>query len=346
MTTIHIVYPHGDRISTPDSIGRNLGAWFSRTHEVMLHDWFRWKPVRPRPGDILIGHAHPNPFTTFRLSMRDLRWSQVILLQPFTTYSPHMAYLEHVVPHVDKFAAITGKYWSKQLKISHYARWTSRFFPVELAVDAKDFPNLKTTFNPKGRRRFLYIGNSDPCKNLQYLALIAKRVGLESFGTIGAHIPEIECHGTLNFSLAMSKEIVATYDFLLLTSSADANPTVVLEAMAWGLLPICTPECGYTEADGVITIPSCDSEKAASTLENLNNAENQSLLDLQIKNQDLIRRVFSWEQFCGRIQEIVELPLSRESSIVPDRSQILTEIFSNRFFLRPSNLIAYTKANL
>lgn len=346
MTTIHIVYPHGDRISTPDSIGRNLGLWFSKTHEVALHDWLSWRPIKPKPGDILIGHAHPNPITTFRLSMKDPRWSQVILLQPFTTYSPHMAYLEHVVSHVDKFAAITGKFWSKQLEMSPYVRWKSRFFPVELAVNTQDFPHLKPTFNPKGQRRFLYIGNSDPCKNLQYFALIANRFGATSFGTIGAEVSEIQCHGTLDFSRAISKQIVAAYDFLLLTSSADANPTVVLEAMAWGLLPICTPECGYTEADGVIIIPSCEVEKVVSMLETLNNAKNEYLLDLQMRNQSLIRRVFSWEQFCGRIQEIIALPLSREIPITPDRCQIFTEIFSSRFFLRPSNLIAYVKANL
>jgi glycosyltransferase involved in cell wall biosynthesis len=278
--------------------------------------------------------------------MRDPRWSQVVLLQPFTTYSPHVAYLENVVSHVDKFAAITGKYWSKQLEISPYVRWKSRFFPVELAVDTKDFPHLKSTFNTKGRRKFLYIGNSDPCKNLQYLELIAKRVGVASFGTIGAQVPDIKCHGRLDFSLAPSKEIVAAYDFLIMTSFADANPTVVLEAMAWGLLPICTPQCGYTEADGVIPIPSNDAEKAASMLKTLNYTDNQFLLNSQMRNQDLIRRVFSWEQFCGRIQEIVELPVSRENSIVPDRSQILTEIFSNRFFLRPANLMEYIRENL
>ena len=35
-----------------------------------------------------------------------------------------------------------------------------------------------------------------------------------------------------------------------MTGKSDPNPTVILEAMAWGLIPIATKGSGYTEDDG------------------------------------------------------------------------------------------------
>ena len=35
-----------------------------------------------------------------------------------------------------------------------------------------------------------------------------------------------------------SLKIISEYDFLIHTSNFDANPSTVLEAMSWGLIPI------------------------------------------------------------------------------------------------------------
>jgi glycosyltransferase involved in cell wall biosynthesis len=344
--SLHLIYPHGSTISTPDAIGRNLAQRFEHNYIVHLHDWDERGRIKPNEGDLLIGHAHPNPLTKFRMSMKDPGWGQKILLQPFTTYPEHVAYLEHVVGHVDKFAAICGKYWRADLKAGRYSSWAEGFYQVELAVDRAHFPRIKRSYGNPGERRFLYIGNADKCKNMEYLYELASIVGKCKFGTIGAYpLQDILHHGRLDFSDPHQREVLKRYDFLIMTSWADANPTVVLEAMSWGLLPICTPQCGYTEEDGVIILAQGDRQKACDILNNFDRCSTDEIESRVNKFDDLLDTEFSWDRFATRIQEIMDSSRTYSRPPKPRLGEVINEVKSNKFFLRPANIRSYLARN-
>ena len=118
----------------------------------------------------------------------------------------------------------------------------------------KDYPFLKKKFNKKGERKFLYIGNNAIEKNLRYLKYLAGRLNTKNFSTIGAKIDGIKNYGYLNLKSKKSRKIISGYDFLILTSKYDANPTVILEAISFGLIPVVTHECGFSNMRGIINL--------------------------------------------------------------------------------------------
>lgn len=178
MTTIHVVYPHGSRISCPDAIGRNLGRRLEdRGYSVLYHNWDDVGVIKPGPNDVLLGHVHPSPGTVFRRSMTEPGWRRVIVLEPYTHGDDfRVAFLDSVLEHCDLFLTITGNYWFASIEQSLFAHWRPKMIHLDLAVERKDFPVLKTRFNPVGKRRFVYIGHVSSYKNTRHLSAIAARL--------------------------------------------------------------------------------------------------------------------------------------------------------------------------
>ena len=65
---VHLVYPVGNKIKTPDAIGRHLKQSIEKDYQVTTYNYDEYKIISPGSSDVLIGHWHPNPFTVFRLS--------------------------------------------------------------------------------------------------------------------------------------------------------------------------------------------------------------------------------------------------------------------------------------
>ncbi len=80
---VHLVYPVGNRISTPDAIGRNLKLSLEKFYEVKTYNYDQLKTIHPGNTDVLIGHWHPNPFTVFRMSAKKKGWKRILVLAPF-----------------------------------------------------------------------------------------------------------------------------------------------------------------------------------------------------------------------------------------------------------------------
>ena len=81
---VHLVYPAGTRISTPDAIGRNLKLSLEKFYEVKTYNYDQLKTIHPGNADVLIGHWHPNRFTFFRMSAHINGWERVLALAPFS----------------------------------------------------------------------------------------------------------------------------------------------------------------------------------------------------------------------------------------------------------------------
>jgi len=345
---IHLVYPHAQRISCPDAIGRHLTERLKEMgYEVRNYDWDDPRSIHPGPNDILLGHPHPFPGTIFRNSIRNLGWKKKIIMSPYNHGDIYqVSFLDPIIKQCDIYLAITGNFWFENFQNSIYAHWKPKMVHLDLAVDRYEFPVLKNFFNPQGERKFLYIGHTAPCKNTGYLSKIARSLSNFHFGWIGSGktIPGFTWHGFLDFSQKESLDLVAQYDFLITTGKADSNPATILEAMSWGLIPVCTPESGYKNYKGIINIPLNDVEGAVKTLKWLQECPEDTLRHLQALNWQLLDQHFNWNRFAKQVAEAIEQEQQFSLEKPRPSSQILIYfgmVFSPYSYLRPRNLLIY-----
>ena len=349
---IHLVYPSSSSNSTPYVIGRKISEYLTEVgYRVINYDWNSCIKPKPLLGDILIGHAHPNPYTSFRLGMKNKFFSKKILLQPFSGDPCSYAYLESCLPYITFFAMITGKYWFNNLP-DRYRDFSDGLMQLDLAVDPAIYRSIKTTFSKPGKRKFLYIGNNDPCKNLKLLELACAkfRNPIEKFTGIGTgYLKGARMCGTLELTSTKGLEEIAAHDFLVMTSRYDANPTVVLEAMSLGLIPLLLPTCGYVEKDGPLILSAIDNPVMLHRLlASLDRVDTSYLFGLQTRNYHIIRDAFTWPIFLGKLHSIVlNSPNESFSSAygITSRFSFHRQIMATNFYLRRSNLLSYLRAN-
>lgn len=310
MTTIHFIYPHRLRISCPDAIGRKVGERLRERYKVINYDWDETRVIKPGSDDVLLGHPHPIPGTIFRRSARQTGWKRVIGLLPYNHGDPiQVAFVDSFIKRCDLYLAITGSYWYSSINRSIFSRWLPKMVHVDLAVDRADFPPIKTCFNEPGRRKFLYIGNSGWPKNTDYLTKIAWTMPEAEISWIGAGKSDISGViplGFQNFQTEQAKQLVAEHDFLITVSNADSNPTTILEAMAWGLIPVCTPQSGYAGYQGIQNVPLDDPITAVAILRRLQYAPEEKLGELQASNWRILDAHFTWDRFATQVVEAIE----------------------------------------
>jgi glycosyltransferase involved in cell wall biosynthesis len=318
---VHLVYPHGARVSTPYAIGRELGRRLEARYEVIYHDWSELGVIQPEPGDVLVGHPHSDPRTIFRRSIRQPGWRRRLMLAPFLHGDlRQVAYEDPIVPQCDLFLAITGPYWFSSIEASPCSHWRPKMVHLDLAIDRGDFPPIKTAFAPAGRRRFVYIGRTGRSKGTPYLAEIAARVPEVEFAWIGngsPGIPGLTALGQVDFGSQAGRLMVTGFDFMLTVGQADANPTTILEAMAWGLVPVCTPTSGYEGIPSVVNVPLGDAAGAAAIVRDLVAADDAHLCEMQSANWRLLDEHYTWDRFAAQVIEAIESdaspPLLHES---------------------------------
>jgi glycosyltransferase involved in cell wall biosynthesis len=326
MPKVHWVYPSGPQIRTPFAIGRNVAAALrGRGHDVVQWDWDDDRAIDPGPGDVLIGHSHFVPGTVFRRSARRPGWRRVLAVQPYAHGRLEwIAFLDRVLPRCDQFLAITGSHWFSRIGESDCAHWRPKMVRLDLAVDRRDFPRTKGAFNPPGRRRFLYIGGAAPPKNLPYLSAIARRCAPTEFAWIGGDRPlaGVSALGYADFATAGGRALAAQYDFMITVGDSDANPTTLLEAASWGLIPVCTPQSGYDDEPGFVNVPLGDLEGAARVVASLQQWPPERLERLRAENERRLATHYTWERFCRQIAEAVESDASPPLDPAPRRRRL------------------------
>jgi glycosyltransferase involved in cell wall biosynthesis len=353
MTVVYLIYPHGPRISTPDAIGRELGARLRQFYEVVHVEWNDICRLKPHQDAVLLGHAHMIPWTVFRQSMREKGWKRVLLMNPFHHGDlSQVAFIDHFIGSVDLFLAITGNYWFETMEQSAVAKWLPKIRHLDLAVNRRDFPPIKRAFRPEGQRRFLYIGNASPPKNLPWLNELARTLPEYEFSWVGSTseaFSHLKPRGFHDFSTEAGKAEITQHDFMITVGSADANPTTILEAMAWGLIPICTKQSGYHEYSGIVNLPLNDTTAAAAILRELQNISEQSLFEMQTGNWELLDDHFNWDRFTQQVISAIESDESPAiqkqdmTTVVKLRAAELGYFIHNRWVVREAARTLYRK---
>ena len=350
---VHLIYPAGNKISTPDSIGRHLKKFLERHYQVSTYNYDEFKIIRPGSADALIGHWHPNPFTVFRLSAIKKDWRRIVALAPFCPDQTawQNAFANKIIDRCDRFLAITGNYWMKNINFSPFKHWNPKIEHVDLAVNRSDFPFIKKNFNPIKKRRFLYIGHTAWYKNFSILERFSEKLPDIEFAWIGGKktSKKIKALGRIDFSKQEAKKLIQQYDFMITLGSADANPTTILEAMAWGLIPVCSVQSGYEGFSSIRNIPIDCIDDAVATIKHLQSVPEEQLKIWQQENLNILDEHFNWERFCGQVLQEIENE---------DNLQLIETDFKNRlfllyaefrspsFWLRPSNFYRYITTNI
>ena len=309
--TVHLIYPTNIFLDiNPWSIGNNVVRALKNDFNIKTYLWTSLGKIYPNEGDVLIGHCNPNPLTIFQKSYRNKKWSKVILMQPYNEDPMQLSYLYNIIDKCDYFLAICGDYWFKRILKSKFKKWKPKMIQQNLGISQKTYPFIKKKFNKIGERKFLYIGNdyafNNFAKNLPYLKKISESLGIKYFATAGnKKVGSIRHFGWLNFQDKKSLEIVKNYDFLIQTSTNDANPSTILEAISWGLIPVVTKQCGYSHENSIINIPLNNLKKTKKILNYLQHVSYNSLKNMQQKNNNLLRKKYNWSNFQKNISQTI-----------------------------------------
>ena len=305
---VHLVYPVDfSKHSAPWSLGNHLYKFLTTKNiTVKTYQWTSCEKIKPKKNDILIGHAHPNPYSCFRISSDNPNWKKKFLLQPYNSDKYQMSYLHNIINKVDLFFAISGEYWIDNIDKTIFKSWKKKIVRVDMGVNRAHYPFVKKIFNPPGKRKFLYIGNdyefNNFAKNLKYLNNIIENYGAKFFSIAGnKRVNKSNFYGWLNFSKKEALEIIKHHDFYIIVSTNDANPTTIIEAMSWGLIPVATHGCGYFNNNGIVNLPQTNVIEAVKILEKLQFENSKHLENIQKLNINQLKSRFDWDKICNEI---------------------------------------------
>jgi len=306
-------------VQSPYENTRNIYEALSKKMPALLYHLTEKVRCGFEPDDIFLGHPYfphsEGQYGVTELAFREsIRPKRLALITPLhcdvkiKTDHINKDFLDDVdklLPSADILFAIMGRYWWDQWDLSPYSHWKSKMVRLDMAVDTSRYPQLKTSFNPPGKRGYLYIGNSiDPRKGIDFLSQIMSQLKEYRKGWIGSgpdipNVPRIskERQLTPEFMTEIAKE----FDFFISPSIADPNPTTILECMAWGFPVACTPQSGYYETDYRKNIYLNNIAQSVGVLRGLQ-YENDDVLHLMAnKARDIVITDYNWDKFTSTI---------------------------------------------
>lgn len=306
-------------VQSPFENTRNIYLSLSERMPTLLYHLTERIHCQLQPDDIFLGHPffpHTDKgigVTEFALTGK-VKARKMALISPLhcdisieTTHinKSFLDDIDKLMPYADILFAIMGKYWWDQWDGSPYSHWKSKMVRLDMAVDTQRYPRLKNSFNPPGKRGYLYIGNSsDPRKGTEFLSALMEKIGDFPKGWIGSgpdipNIPRIAANCALN--PAFIKDIALNYDFFISPAKADPNPTTILESMAWGFPVICTPQSGYYETSYLKNIFMEDFEGSIKTLNYLQYADQTELFEMSEEARAVVVADYNWDKFTSTI---------------------------------------------
>lgn len=234
------------------------------------------------------------------------------ILQPYTAHMVSEGDVERnraIFAKADHLFLITGQYHWDTMPDSPYADWQERATRVDMAVDPAMHPHSKRTWNKAGKRGFLAIGVDRPYKGLDKVAELARISGIRLgyFGDPKTHVfddvPNLIKYGGTDFTPQIMRKICDEYDFFITMGRYDANPTTLLEAACWGLIPLCTKESGYWPRQPFDELRLDDMAFNWEQVECWQNANETDLWRISQALRAKVAAHYTWERFCTSIWE-------------------------------------------
>lgn len=219
----------------------------------MLRNWVKDNAILPT------NNCHPNTY----------------ILTPWVPEFPpewicNMPYLESQLIAARKIFALCGDIWIERtlskLDDSIQACVKEKLVHCNMGVAANNFSIIKKKFNSIGERQILHISNlaaykgfDITCKSVEGLETILHVASFSLQAPIG--LLEININGdsyVFNFLGGINNNdpefnhwVVNNCDFYIHTGRMDAQATTILENCARGLIPLVTPESGFSSPHAI-----------------------------------------------------------------------------------------------
>ncbi len=291
----------------PASITAHVYRALSGRTDVRLYDVRERVAIAGVDGDVLLGHYLAGDESgVWQRSCRDGRFALRVAMNPLHHQMAEVcAELDPYVPMVDRIFGIMGPYWYDTWRTSALAHWYPKIVPFDMAIDIGAFPRVKTRFNPPGSRRFLYIGWAGAQKGTHLLSILFGLAQSQRCIAIGPSRPvaNVECRRRVSFTRPYLERLAEECDFLLVPGVSDANPTVVLEAMAWGFPVACTPQSGYYAIPELLPLSITNMAHNAGVLQMLQEADERELVARADAARALVERRYTWDHFTTTLVE-------------------------------------------
>jgi len=308
-------------IRAPHSISYNLmRAIRARGHTVRLYRYFEQTVASIRPGDIFIGQPMPSGgFGDTRSStddrsavasrtIREFPSERNYILMPYAHDEQYSGFLRGIAGENAKAGGgaifIGGKIWERDWETRSPLAPLGALRKVHLTsmgIDVAEYPFVKKNFNPKGKRRYIYIGHTSWYKNTAELERIAKQMPGYEFAHIGGG--EIKGWKKLsNFAVmtpAYAAKLAEEYDIFVNTSTADPQATTIIEQMSYGLSVACTPETGY-DYPSLTLLSTNDTDANVYKLLALQQVDEAELLATAQVNRRIVEQGHTWKQFTDK----------------------------------------------
>jgi len=288
---------------SPVSITRNVYETLRSNFHTLLYDYQERLVIRGGERHILIGHPNPeDQASVWNQSCERGEFAARIAMFPIHHGLADInAPVDRYVPDVDAIWGIMGPYWYDTWDESAFAHWKPKITRLDMAIDVRQFPRVKKRFNPPGRRKFVYIGNSLPCKGVHLLSILfglAKRHRCVWLGGRAEEFPNLEKRtGFYSLDGDFVTRLAAEVDFFITMGVSDANPTTILEAMSWGFPVCCTPQSGYYNMREIEQLSTTDMQHNIAVLDRLQQSPEEELVDRADAARRLVETSYTWERF-------------------------------------------------
>ncbi len=205
-----------------------------------------------------------------------------------------------------KAVLLSGEIWTRDWDKSPIKNLVSDILRVNMGIDPNEYPRLKTSFNPKGKRKYLYIGQTAWYKNTKQLEEIAKAMPQFEFGYISQGNIEgwKKIASWADLTTEFMAQVTAEYDFFINTSTADPSPATILEQMCFGLPVACTPESSY-EYDSIVRLDVKDIAFNVRQLEAMQYQSEEDLIRIADTNRELAIKNHNWEEISADIANFI-----------------------------------------
>jgi len=370
--TVHLIYVSGDPVDSTMAIVHEIVPRLREDHDVVLHHPTDPVTIKPKHGDILIGHPNRYGDCAFRRSFAQPGWERKIVFAPFSYgMLADAAQIDDLVMEADLYLAIAGETWWQGLGESATSHWQYKMLPFELGVNRHYYPPIRSRFNPPGQRRFLYIGSADPMKGGDYLAELADANPDLNFGWIrtgdGRHCLDhseelatpairkrlfaanITCYDGVYWRRPDGLKILANHDFVISCGRSDAMPCEVLECAGWGLVPVATPQCGYPADEWMTHIPLDHPREASAILREMNHWPDEVLRAKQCAGWHLLDTRYNWDRAAEQFRQalVCPIPVKPQDRVWVDRETKNRRALRNTLRrARPKEILHNLRADL
>lgn len=307
-------------IRAPHSITHNLiDAIRARGHDVRLYSLYEHTVARIERGDIFIGQPVPSGgfpaqsdsddiFSVTSRTIREFPSERNFVIMPYAHDKQYSTFAKDLFRTNEAAGGgaifIGGKIWERNWKEQSPLADLGdlrKIHLTEMAIDAGEYPVVKTSFNPKGKRKYFYIGHTAWYKNTSQLEQIASAMPEHSFVHIGGgEIRGWENRGFASLTPDYMRTLAEECDIFVNVSTADPQATTIVEQMCFGFAIACTPETGY-DYPAVATLRTTDTEHNVRILLDLQHADEKDLLACARENRKIAEEKHGWAQFTNKV---------------------------------------------